>query len=136
MYRKSQHILPEKSHNLKKNMLVSVPYILRTRVIRRFSHVETVQLTLPDHLSSPSVFSAVRFSLFLVFCVMFCESLCSFVLFRYRIVSSVLRYAATTYLFWYLKNSLTKSLIYSLFTQFRIFFKLRIAHLLFNYLAG
>ena len=60
MYRKSQHILPEKSHNLKKNMLVSVPYILRTRVTRRFSHVETVQLTLPDNLSSHSVL--VRFA--------------------------------------------------------------------------
>jgi len=48
-----------------------------TRVALWEPLMEQELLTLPDHLSSPSVFSGVVF--FLVFCVMFCRSL--FVLF-------------------------------------------------------
>lgn len=134
MYRKSQHILPEKSHNLKKKYACTIHTTYKSNTTVLTCRDGTAYTSGSSQLTLG--FSAVRFSLFLVFCVMFCESLCSFFLFRYRIVSSVLPYAVTTYRFWYLKNSLTKSLIYSLFTQFRIFFKRRIAHLLFNYLAG
>ena len=46
-----------------------------TRLTRRVSLVEQVLLTLPEHLSSPLVFSGVRVAQSLVFCVMFSRSL-------------------------------------------------------------
>jgi len=49
------------------------------------------QVTLPEHLSSPPVFSGVRVTRSLVLCVMFCRSLfVLFVLFLLAIVLSVL----------------------------------------------
>jgi hypothetical protein len=54
--------------------------------------------TLPKHLSSPPVFSGVRFDQSYVFCVVFCRSL--FVLFLLAIVLSVhLRFTDSDYLF-------------------------------------
>ena len=54
--------------------------------------------TLPEHLSSPSVFSRVRVSRLLVLCVLFCRSV--FVLFLLSIVLSVLlRLTASDYPF-------------------------------------
>jgi len=50
----------------------------RLTVIRRVSHVEQEQLTLPEHTSSPCVFSGVRVTRSLVFRVMFCRSLFAF----------------------------------------------------------
>ena len=50
--------------------------------------VEQELLTLPEHLSSPLVFSRVRFTRSLVLCVVFCRSL--FVLFLLVIVLFVL----------------------------------------------
>ena len=44
----------------------------RLTVTRRVSHVEQELLSLPEHPSSPPVFSGVRVALSLVFCVMFC----------------------------------------------------------------
>jgi hypothetical protein len=67
-----------------------------TRLTRRVPHVEQELLTLPDHLSSPSVCSAVRVARSLVSRVMFCRSL--FVLFLLAIVFSVLlRFTALDY---------------------------------------
>ena len=45
------------------------------RLTRRVPLVEHELLTLPDHLSSPPVFRAVRVTRSLVLCVMFCRSL-------------------------------------------------------------
>ena len=62
-----------------------------TIVTRRVLHVEQELLTLPEHLSSPSVSSFVRVARSLVFCVMFCGSLfCPFVSFPLVIVLYVL----------------------------------------------
>jgi hypothetical protein len=52
--------------------------------------VEQEPLTLQEHLSSPSVFSGVRVTRSLVFCVMFFRSL--FVLFLSAVMLSVLRF--------------------------------------------
>jgi hypothetical protein len=52
-----------------------------TRVTRRASLVEQEMCTLPEHLSSPAVFSGVRITRSLVLCVMFCRS--PFVLFLF-----------------------------------------------------
>jgi hypothetical protein len=49
--------------------------------VRPVSHVEQELLTLPEHLSSPSVFSVVRAAQSLVFCVMFCRSSFAFLSF-------------------------------------------------------
>ena len=46
-----------------------------TRVTRRKSLVEQELPTLPEHLSSPPVFSGVRVARIEVFCVVFCRSL-------------------------------------------------------------
>jgi hypothetical protein len=46
-----------------------------TRVTRRVPHEEQELPTLPEHQSSPPVFSGVRVSRSLVFCVVFCRSL-------------------------------------------------------------
>ena len=52
--------------------------------------VEKEPLSLPEHMSSPSVFSGVSIAPSLVFCVMFCRSL--FVLFILAIALSVSDY--------------------------------------------
>jgi hypothetical protein len=59
--------------------------------------VEQELPTLPDHPSSPPVFSRVRVARSLVFCVVFCRSL--FVLFIFAIVLSVLRFTDSDYPF-------------------------------------
>ena len=46
-----------------------------TRLTRRVSLVKQELLTPPEHLISPSVFSGVRVTRSLVFCVVFCRSL-------------------------------------------------------------
>jgi len=46
-----------------------------TRVRRWVPLVEQELFTLPEHLRSPPVFSGVRFTRYLVLCVMFCRSL-------------------------------------------------------------
>jgi len=46
-----------------------------TRLTRWVPHVEQELLTLPEHLSSPPVFSSVCVARSLVFCVVFCISL-------------------------------------------------------------
>jgi hypothetical protein len=46
-----------------------------TRLTRRVPLVEQELLTLPEHLSSPRIFSGVRVTLSLVLCVMFGRSL-------------------------------------------------------------
>ena len=46
-----------------------------TRLTRRVPLVEQVLLTLPEHLSSPPVFSGVHVTRSLVLCLMFCRSL-------------------------------------------------------------
>jgi hypothetical protein len=61
--------------------------------------LEQELLTLPEHLSSPSVFSEVHVTQSLVLCVCFvdrCLSLCTFLL---AIVLSVLRYTDSDYPF-------------------------------------
>ena len=56
-----------------------------TRLTRRVPLVEQALLNLPEHLSSPTVFSEVRVAQSLVFCVF-----CRFVLYLFVIVFSVL----------------------------------------------
>ena len=46
-----------------------------TRVTRRVALVEQELPILPEHLSSPSLFSGIHVAWSLVFCVMFCRSL-------------------------------------------------------------
>ena len=58
-----------------------------SRLTRRVSLVEQELLTLPEHLSSPPVFSGVRVTRSLVLCV---DRFLSFVLFLLAIVLSVL----------------------------------------------
>ena len=43
--------------------------------------VEQELLTLPEHLSSPPIFSGVRVARFLIFCVVFCKPLFVLILF-------------------------------------------------------
>ena len=52
-----------------------------TRVPRRVPLVQQELFTLPEHLSSPPVFSGVRVTQSLVLCVMFCRSLLIFLSF-------------------------------------------------------
>jgi len=64
-----------------------------TRLTRRVPLVEQELPTLPEHLSSPPVFSEVRVTRILVLCICFvdrCLSFCRFVLFVLTIVLSVL----------------------------------------------
>ena len=69
-----------------------------TRLTRRVPLVEQELLTLPEHMSSPPIFSAVHVTRSLVFICMFCRSL--FVLFLLAIVLFVLlRYTDSDYLF-------------------------------------
>jgi type IV secretory pathway component VirB8 len=65
--------------------------------------IEQELLTLPEHLSSPPDFSAVRVARSSVFCVMFCRSF--FVFFLLTIVLSVLRLTVSVPL-WYLQTFL------------------------------
>jgi hypothetical protein len=58
-------------------------------------HVEQEQYPLPDHLSSPPVFSGVRVSRSLVVCAMFCISLVVPILLG--IVLSVFRFMVSDY---------------------------------------
>ena len=61
-------------------------------------HVEQKFLTLPEHLSSPPVFSGSFVARYLVFCVMFCRLL--FVLFLLAIVLYILlRFTTSGYTF-------------------------------------
>ena len=59
--------------------------------------MEQELLTLPERLSSPTVFSGVRVARYLVFCAVFFISL--FVLFHLDIVLSVLRFTNSDYPF-------------------------------------
>jgi hypothetical protein len=59
--------------------------------------VEQELLTLPEHPSSPPVFSEVLVTRSLIFCVVFCRSLS--VLFRLAIVLSVLQFKDSDYPF-------------------------------------
>jgi hypothetical protein len=71
-----------------------------TRLTRRVSLVEQELPTLPEHLSSPSVFSGLRVTQSLVLCVCFVDLVCPFVLFLLAIVLSVLlRYTDSDYPF-------------------------------------
>ena len=57
------------------------PWLITRWLTRRVSLVEQELLTLPEHLSSPPVFSGVRVTRSLVLCVMFvdcCLSFCPF----------------------------------------------------------
>ena len=61
-------------------------------------------LTLPEHVSSPTVLSGVRVTRSLILCVCFVDRCLSFVIFRLAIVLSVLpRYAVYDYPFVILK---------------------------------
>ena len=75
-----------------------------TRVARRVPLVEQESLTLQEHLSSPPVFSGVRVTRSLVFCVMFFRSL--FVHFLSAVVLSVLPFTDSDCPFWYLQTLL------------------------------
>jgi hypothetical protein len=78
-----------------------------TRLTRRESLVEQELLTLPKHLSSPPVFSGVRITRYLVFCVYFvdrCLSFCTFS-FGYFVVCSFSIYGFWLPL-WYLQTLL------------------------------
>ena len=61
-----------------------------TRLTRRVPLVEQELLTLPEHLSSPPVFSGVRITWSLDLYVCFVDRFCPFVLFLLAIVLSVL----------------------------------------------
>ena len=70
------------------------------RLTRRVSLVEQELLTLPEHLSSPLVFSGVRVTRSLVLYVCFVDRCLSFCTFSLAIVLSVLlRYTDSDYLF-------------------------------------
>ena len=70
-----------------------------TILTRRVPIVQQELLTLPEHLSSPLVFSGVHVTRSLVWCVCFVDRCLSFVLFLLAIVLSVLlRYADYDYL--------------------------------------
>ena len=61
------------SYALSGHLLIITGFV--TRVTRRVPHEEQELPTLPEHQSSPPVFSGVRVSRSLVFCVVFCRSL-------------------------------------------------------------
>jgi hypothetical protein len=62
-----------------------------TRLTRRVSLVQQELLTLPQHMSSPPVFSGARVTRTLVLSVCFVDRCLSFVLFLLAIVLSILR---------------------------------------------
>jgi hypothetical protein len=71
-----------------------------TRLTRRVSLVEQELPTLPEHLSSPSLFSGVRVTRSLVLYVCFVDLVCPFILFLLAIVfSALLRYTNSDYPF-------------------------------------
>ena len=61
-----------------------------TRLTRRVSLVEHELITLPEHMSSPPIFSGVRVTWSLLLYICFGDRVCSFVLFLLAIVLSVL----------------------------------------------
>ena len=69
------------------------------------SHMEEELITLPEHLSSPLVFSGVHVAWSLVFCVMFCRLL--FVLLLLSIVLSVHFLFIISHYLWYFQTFLT-----------------------------
>ena len=71
--------------------------------------MEKKQLTLPEHLSSPPVFSGVRVIRSLVFCVCFVHRYLSFFTFSFgfSFLLSVLRFTGTDYPLSYLQTLLT-----------------------------
>jgi len=77
-----------------------------TRLTQRVPLVEQELLTLPDHLSSPPVFSGVRVTRSLVLCVCFvdrCLSFCAFSLGHCVVCSSIYGFCLP---FWYLQTLL------------------------------
>jgi hypothetical protein len=92
---------------------ISTNIIFIIKLTRRVSLVEQELLTLPEHPSSPPVFSGVRVTRSLVLCVCFadrCLSLCSFS-FGHCVVCSSLIYRILHYAF--LRSS-KQSVFYSL----------------------
>jgi hypothetical protein len=89
------------------------------RLTRRVPLVEQELLTLPEHLSSPPIFSGVRVTRSLFLCVCFvdrCLSFCSFS-FGHCVVCSSSIYAGfwlSLQLQWYLQTLLTKEKFFSL----------------------
>ena len=87
-------------------------------------------LTLPDHLSSPPVFSGIRVTRSLAVCVSFedrCLSFCPFVLFLFAIVLSVLlRYTNYDYPFGIFKLFLFKKDVVR--TDFDIYVLIKVIH--------
>jgi len=80
---------------------IGYAYITVTRLL---SHVEQELLTIPEHLSSPPVFSDVRVARSLIFCVVICRWLFVLFTFLFAIVLSVLlRFTASEYTFGILK---------------------------------
>ena len=71
--------------------------MIATRLTQRVSLVEQELRTLPEHLSSPPVFSGVRVTRSLVLYVCLLIVVCSFVLFLLAIALSVLRYMDSDY---------------------------------------
>ena len=63
----------------------------------RVQRMEQELPTLPEHLSSPAVFSGIRVARTFVFCAMFCRSL--FLLFLLVIASSALQFTVSAYPF-------------------------------------
>ena len=77
-----------------------------TRLTRRVPLVEKELLILPEHQSSPPVFSGVRVTRSLDLYACFVDRCLSFVLFSLAIVLSVLRYTNSDCLLWYLQTLL------------------------------
>jgi len=84
-----------------------------TRLTRRMPLVEQELLTLPDHLSSPPVFSRVRVTRSLVVCVCLVDRCLSFCFFSF---GHCVFCSSSTYGFWlplrYLQTLLNKQQIY------------------------
>ena len=79
-------------------VVITLTYL--TRLTRRVPQVEQELLTLPEHLSSPPVFSGVCVTRSLVLCVCLLIIVCPFVLFLLAIALSVLlRYTDSDYPF-------------------------------------
>jgi hypothetical protein len=88
-----------------------------TRVTRRVPHVEQVPLTLPEHLSSPMVFSVVRVAPSSVFCVVFCRLLLVLLSFFPLVIvlSARLRFAISDYSLGMFKLFLKEIKFYSIY---------------------
>jgi hypothetical protein len=72
-----------------------------TRVTQRLPQVEQERFTLPEHLSSPSVFCRVRVAQYLVFYIAFCRSLFVILSFFFLVIVLLLllRFTASDYPF-------------------------------------